>query len=347
MKHNTTLSILLTIVTAISSIFILYQLTNKNEKNNGFNRVFLHIKLKEEKEIQFSDLYDQLVGSYNNKLYFKTNEPGTFLITDSLLDNPDTLTIKLPQLNNLAPAYWTYIKNNQIHILGGNVPGLITYNLLSNQVSFKSLPFYFTKGIVISNQTGILKTTDPKSKRQVMKKYNFISGKNEAENKSLFASIDDGGFSNDGRIISDEQLNLYYIHYYKNGVQKLDNNLNTMASFHTIDTCTTSQIKFTKKTDGNKTVYNLSAPPTYVNATATIYKDRLYVHSLLKSDNENKATFLQNSTIDMYNKTTGAYQGSFHIPNKNGKRLISFYIHQNKIITLYPNTIVLYTIIKP
>lgn len=343
MKSTLAIRLLLITLLAVGSVIALYFMFGRNlQQENGFKRNFLQVELWPKNVMEDETLYDQFIGKYNNKLYFKTLDPRTIIITDTSLTDKQLLKLNIPITENLAPAFTTTLNGEDLYILGGNVPCLIQYNLRTFRHHYFKLPFYFTKGILINKDIILLRTAQDTSGIQVLKTYNFHLGKITNESSVILDKINDGGFATDGRLLIDSISNkVYYTHYYKNQVLSFDTALKQIHKFSSIDTCFTSQIKASVRIDGHKKVYNLNAPPKYVNSIAVASDSILFICSLLKADNETYDNFSANSIIDCYS-LEGKYLGSFYIPHYKGKRLISFDLKGSNLIVIYTKTVVFY-----
>ncbi|UKJ09215.1 hypothetical protein [Solitalea lacus] len=349
MKKKQTISILIISSIAIGLVFTLYLLYGKpqNQKND-FTRNILDLDLKVESELENNLLYNQLIGEYKGRLYFRSRQPQKIITADLLLKEKEPLTIGFDAPENLAPAFTCTILNDDLYTLGGNVPCIIKYDLSTGRIQYYNLPYHFTKGVIISPSTMIIRSEGSTKGTQVFRKIHFPTGRQLKENSEELPLHPDGGFATDGRLTFDKQTNqVYYTHFYKNAILSLDTNLTLVNKFKTIDTCISSPIKATSSTDGQSTVYNLSAPPIYVNGSVTIYAGKLFVNSMLKADNETDSSFNNNAVIDVYNLENGNYRGSFYIPSHKGQKLISFSFNKDKLLVFYKNRVVKITIRKP
>jgi hypothetical protein len=107
----------------------------------------------------------------------------------------------------------------------------------------------------------------------------------------------------------------------------------------TIDTSSHPKINIAKE-QGSVTI---KTPPFTVNQDACSSQGQLFVHSGLKADDENTSDFNDRAVFDVYTEITGAYIGSFYIPNYDGESFKNFNIlGKNRLIVFYDQHIVSY-----
>lgn len=151
----------------------------------------------------------------------------------------------------------------------------------------------------------------------------------------------DGNFCTDGQFRYDrDSKRLVYMFYYRGEFTCLDTNLNVLYQAKTIDTVKHANIHL--KTVGRLTTQ--STEPKIVNKRISVSNNKLYLNSALKADNESKTAFENNQVFDVYDLNNGQYSGSFYLPKFNKKILTEFKVYNQKIVALYQNTLVVFTI---
>lgn len=153
----------------------------------------------------------------------------------------------------------------------------------------------------------------------------------------------DGYFCTDGQFRYDrDSKRLVYMFYYRGEFICLDTNLSVLYHAKTIDTVRHADIhlKTVKRRITQSSVHKI------VNKRISISNNKLYLNSALKADNESETAFKNNQVIDVYDLNSGQYSGSFYLPKFNKKILTEFKVYNQKIIALYQNTLVVFTIPK-
>jgi hypothetical protein len=153
----------------------------------------------------------------------------------------------------------------------------------------------------------------------------------------------DGLFSVHGQMLPYKQKNkIIYVYTYRNQYLVIDSNLKNHQTNQTIDTFSIAPIKVGSY--DNNTRHTLSTPQNIVNGASCVAGKFLYIKSNLLAKNEDAATFVKSSTIDVYDLEQGKYTFSFHLPRLNQKGFSEIRVVKDNIYVTYGNKIAVYKI---
>jgi len=202
----------------------------------------------------------------------------------------------------------------------------------------------FNMAIPVSSSSLALRSVDTALKQNIISKVNLITNAIKKQPKSLDKQLD-GFFCTDGLMKKDPITDrLLYMYYYRNLLVCLDSNLNILYKSHTIDSNTTAKLKIGEIKSSE--FYTLAVPEVKVNQAVAIGLGSVFIKSGLLSDNENRQHFSKASVIDQYLESTGAYEGSFYIPDFSGFKISDFRILGNTLITLQGHYLVTYSLLN-
>jgi hypothetical protein len=304
-----------------------------NEKNS-FLRTFIPSKLSVINAINKPKDVGDFAGTTNTRIYFKTTEADKLLISDKDLQNGNELKLNIHNIKELS-GFNCIVDSPYITITAGNIPAVIT--VCRDSASFSKFPNgLFSKAIRISPSSLVVRMFDKMD--QIFVKGN--PGTNELlREHNVSEKNNDAGISTDGLLHFDKTTGfITYVYYYRNQFICLDTNLNVVYRGHTIDTVVTSKTQV-KLSEMNNVMTN-NAPNHVTNGRSTVSNGYLFVNSKLKSDNEPKDSFSENSVIDIYRLSDGDYRGSFYIPFYKGERMKKFKIINDRLVVIYSSHIV-------
>lgn len=338
-------------VFVITSLFF-YSRRDINGKN-GFVRNFSKekIQLRGSVDLESEDLYSISEITNNYITLYKFNKPIELLMitTDLKKKKPDTLPFpsdkkKIGGLNTVG-----FLGSSTILLTGKTS---IAYISSHKSNSFKenkldSLPFYHSEILSANSFIVLSKVQHQGITRRKLKKVNL-----DAQELSFYfpEKQKDGYFSTDGQFrFNKDSKRLVYMFYYRGGFICLDTNLNEIYTAKTIDTVHYAKINLKpveKLINGEKKVMKLvqSTPPNIVNKRLCLTKDRIYIQSNLKSDNDQADDFRPQETIDVYDLHNGQYINSFYLPKIGDLKLTEFKVHNNCIIAIYRNKLAIFDI---
>lgn len=316
---------------------------NININKNGFNRQLLTPTLKIRNQATFPVQINRMIGARQGKLYFQGGSAYNIYSTNLNLDSFTNKQLPIQQHIKLNSGVRMYLNGAHVYLSCKNFPEIIDYNLDSGTASPYVLKSYYSKEVAYSKDRFIIRIIDDKSKDPVFIKLD-IKNENSRQEDHFSEKNGEGSFPTDGILYYDSTTHLgCYTHFYQNGFICMDTNLNLTLKARTIDTLTKRQVKVAHV--GNSST--MKDPPKYVNLVATVAKGNLFLQSMLQADNEFPLDFEENSVIDVYSLTTGAYKGSFYLPAFKGRKTYEFHIVGNSLVALYGKSVVTYDLNLP
>jgi len=88
----------------------------------------------------------------------------------------------------------------------------------------------------------------------------------------------------------------------------------------------------------------MAAPPVVVNADIATYKHLLFIRSTLRGKYDDKASWQDAATIDVYDTKSKKYLLSFYINDYHGKRMRGMSVTSKYIYALIDTKLVVYDI---
>jgi hypothetical protein len=335
--------IFLTVFIGFLSIVFLNILSDKpNLNKNGFKRHFLNNVIQQLNFMHLEEDVYKICGASKNNLYLQCKSVNKLLVTDFNLSYKKYHFLNFLKNKTLESLFFTYIDSPNVYILASNVPSIISYNLNTNNWFSCKLSRPASKGIVISNNSFVIRNANFDRADHVFKKINLFTGQVQEE-ENISDKVGDGGFATDGILSYDiAQNRMFYTFFYCNRFLCLDSNLNLLYTGRTIDTCNSYRSKGSKISTEFSTIYSLSTPVRFVNKNSCLANGYIYINSALKADNESWKSFDNNSVIDIYKQNDGRYYGSFYIPYFNGNKMLSFRVFNDFLIAIYGKDVVTY-----
>lgn len=311
---------------------------NSHEKKNGFNRRLPGTRLAAGQQVSFPVIINRLIGSYNGLLYFQGNSPYQIYTTDETLGSLKTISLSTLPDTKLNSGVRMYLQGRHLYISCRNLPGIIDYDLDTGRPYEHTLPYYYSKEACILQDRFMLRANDAQTKDPVFVTLNL---RNTAARVEDHFSEKNGasGFPTDGMLYFDSTTHqACYTYFYQNGFMCLDTNLAITLKARTIDTITKKAMQIAHVGSS----FTMNQPPPFVNYSGAVAAGRLYLQSMLKADNEYPLDFNENTVIDVYSLTNGAYKSSFYIPAYNGKHMHQFHVMDKKLYAIYGKTVVRY-----
>lgn len=336
------------IVACLMLVLGLYVFADKpNEQKNGFTRKLQpHTAiLTHSLELRSPAYY--IAGCTDQHLYLGNYSAALHLLAvHQNLKDTEQLTLKTPPGERYA---WklarVMVDSPAVYMAEGNTPVLYNgqlgdlsmrrflpqscfFNVLQNisTTSFISRSIHID---TLGNKQNILvkiKTDSP-----------FVK-----LGKDIITKQVDGIFCTDGTLDYDKRTGkLVYLYHYRNEFITLDTNLHVIYKGHTLDTNTTAKIQVADMSTG---VSKFSAPPNYVNNSASIDDGKIYVLSSLLADNEDRQHSQHNEIIDVFSLEKGDYIHTLYIPLNRKARMTDFVVKGNQLFALYEHALHAYTI---
>lgn len=327
----------------IGSIFLIVLLyfISKQERNksNGFIRILPSHKIIGQRffDIGYGQFY--IVGIDKKYIYLVNSiASNELLLIDRALKDTLHLKIEGPDLLKIYRGAKILIDSPNIYLADGLKPAILNGNLEDKKINKIIKTPFFTASLLLSSNTFIL--------RSIYQGQNILVKQDVGspiikQAKSLLQKQVDGIFCTDGSLIKVPNSDkIIYTYYYRNEFICADTNLNLIYRGKTIDTVCTAHIRIgTISSDHQLT---LAAPPLYVNGQCSATRERLFVHSVRKADNEIGEILDQVSIIDVYLVENGKYQFSVYLPNFKNIKMTDFKVFGKQIIALYDHYIYTY-----
>jgi hypothetical protein len=133
---------------------------------------------------------------------------------------------------------------------------------------------------------------------------------------------------------------LVYVYYNRNQYITLDTNLNLLFRANTVDTANTKSLKTVIVKSDN--TFTVAEPSRIANQSSYSYNNNLFIHSMLKADNERLDSFMRSSIIDVYDLEKGIYKHSFYVPKYKGNRIKNFIVFNNYFVSISGHYMLLY-----
>jgi hypothetical protein len=311
---------------------------SSHEKKNGFNRRLFNARLSPGQHASFPVIINRLIGSYNGQLYFQGNSPYQIYSTDLTLGSLKTIPLSTLPDTKLNSGVRMYLQGRHLYISCRNLPGIIDYDLATGTSQQHTIPYFYSKEAYILHDRFILRANDQQSKEPLFVKLNLENTATRVEDRFSEKS-GNNGFSTDGILYYDTTTHqACYTYFYRNGFICMDTNLTVTLKARTLDTVT----KRTLQIAHVGTSFTMNQPPPFVNYAGAVAAGNLFLQSMLKADNEYPLDFRENTVIDIYSLTNGAYKGSFYIPAYNEKAIHQFHVIDKKLYAIYGKTVVRY-----
>ncbi|HTI90234.1 MAG TPA: hypothetical protein VL727_06565 [Puia sp.] len=342
------LYLLITILSAFFIILIIYRFGDiPNRRNNGFVRHYLLNSYSKMHEIDLRDTLYGIVGATRSTIYITTPVQDEILAVGSNGEK-EVRRIKIPyfsrfydslKFNSLA----INIDSPYIYLFAENKPAIIKTAMDSSIFEIRILPpGPFTREVMIGRDRFILRKLESGLTDQIFVRYDLNSGILKKET-GISEINGDGGIVSDGRLHFDsETRKLYYVYYYKNQILSFDTSLNLSNRFSLIDTTSSFKIRTGLVKNSGSSAYTNITPAYIINKANYVEKGLLYNMSALRADNETDKFFSDNSILDIIDLKNGRYRGSICLPASHGSKLSQFFISNNRLISLYTNSIIIY-----
>lgn len=333
MKRSLIILLLLTVSAALILLSLDRLMGNPNRALNGFNRKFVDIKMSRNNEFKLNKFYYQISGFSNGKIYVQTKKAGHILVLDISTNTITGEKIDIPPIDKFEPAFHTTVKYPMIYITGINARKFIKGNLQTNKVEIFDLPMGPVLNTeIVDDENVIIRQVDTANYQLKFKNIDLRTKEITAEaNVSLNNS--ESIFTYDGKLSYDSsKKKFWYVNFYCNEMAAFDKSLE-LKRFTTIDTVGTPKVAVAQSTSS----ITFSKPPTSVNKGSFAYGGKLFVHSVLIADNEQR--FEGNTVIDVYDPK---YQGSFYIPVPESEFVQAAFLDDQKIAVLLKDRVIVF-----
>lgn len=309
---------------------------------NGFERKFSSVRPVNKRvlDLDYNSYY--LAGTSEDRIYLGNFKVPHFLLeTDYFLTDSQYVQLAIPTDKKLA---WKLLK------MEIDSPHVYIYERLTPTVFHGMLPeldykrshlngLSFSKMVPITPKKVVIRKYDPNERQTELK----LTSMNPSTQKPLSHTLQkqiDGIFCVDGLLTFNKELNqVIYVYFYRNQFLGLDTLMNVLYHGNTIDTVTQADIQYETIASENK--HSLKKRKT-VNKMVSTFGDKLYIRSGLKADNESLESYKANAVIDVYSLRNQEYLYSFYIPGFKNEKLYEFVVHDNKLVAIYTQYLVVY-----
>ena len=347
MKTKVVFSLVCTFLISVLLVILLFLLTKKQRRPNGFLRRIQNHALNQIKSFDLHVNSYYIVGATRNVVYLgNTTAPGIIAVQNIetgkkvlfRMNNPYSFKIAWNYSRVLIDSFQFYLSdlyNSKLYV--GDIKDFVIKQSIT-------IPAQKISEIVSLNKDlHVIKFFDTILKQTVLGK---LSGYRLDVDRSGHGiqKQRDGVFSMDGKLYYSHELkHLLYLYYYRNEFISMDTNLQVNFKGHTVDTIYSAQIQLDTLDQGR--VISFSSSPLLVNQMAAVDSDQLYVVSNLMADNEQYQKFSNNTVIDCYHLKNGKYTTSFYLDNYKNQKLIGFYVYKGNLMALNGRYLVIYKLI--
>ncbi len=328
------LSIVTTIVSILTVIFLFVSSEHIIKKENPFIRKFIPHPMDyvAEYNLELNSYY--LMGVYNDSIYIGNKTAAIYQARLSLeLDRLKEHYIVLDDNNQVYYRSRQYLLPPYFYLSDGVIPYIYRSKLNEEYSKRLDSKYYFSLFQPIDSTKFIVRT---RSRNYNMDALGLIdTDLNTIDLKyDLLTTQGEEVFDTDGMLLYNKELNrIIYVYFYKNEYLVIKPNLELDYLGNTIDSINKVQIEI-KENDLNNSKKMITPPKTTNLLTAT-YGDYLFVNSSLKGKNESEINWKDTSVIDVYSLIDRHYQYSFVIPNRDGKKPIEMIFNDQYIIVLF------------
>jgi hypothetical protein len=205
-------------------------------------------------------------------------------------------------------------------------------------ISEVSLNVGFDRALAVNKNLILLRSATDKYTKTILSTYDIKSNKNNKLKIQLDDSLEvDGGLKTDG-YFTYKNSSIIFTQYKKGNFYKIENNLNKINRFKTIDNI--------QKVEGvnlsKDSTFYFEKPVLNSNLLTSISANKVYIISFVKGNSDKLTDFTKYRMLDVYNLETGKYLESYYLPNDGIEKANDFYIENNKIYLLFNSKISIY-----
>jgi len=241
----------------------------------------------------------------------------------------DSILVKVPDTLRFSDAANVGIVSGQ-YLIGDGLKKQIAVGDLKdgNFAEILHSPF-FTSWVAVNKEQVIVRTFNNKRDNILLQ---LTSG--EPKREFVLEHPGDAIFSADGQLlITPDRSKIIYTYHYFNRFEVLDANLELLYSGKTIDTIAHPHIKTVE--DKEHQLVTMAETPPFVNEQCAVDNQYLYVHSVIKADNESENVFDHATAIDVYSLNNGTYQFTLYVPDLEGMKMQDFTVANHHLVGLF------------
>ncbi|MFD2101303.1 hypothetical protein [Flagellimonas iocasae] len=336
---------LLGTISVCSALVVLLFLSSEKQvhRNNAFTRRFPPHPVSKHYDLDLGYNSYYIAGCSNKKLYLG-NRTAPWHILEVNPSTRDTCHIRLEP--NTKELKYRSLKVNVLAPYFFMMDGTIPLILRGKTGDWKAYPWmagqaYFNKALAIDSNKIFIRTISAKSQKTTLGLIEEKNGFHVKLDTTLLVAQNKGLFDVDGIPIKGNGTDIMgYVHYYRNEFLTMNQNLDHVVRHRTIDTVEKAQIQVTPM-DNNRN-FQMSAPPTIINKTATVYKDLVLIRSDRLGRNESEDMLDQAAIIDVYNTEKQTYEFSFYLYDINKHKIREFIVDNGLLIGLVDDRLTVY-----
>lgn len=312
---------------------------------NPFVRRFIPHRINKlyQEDLVYNSYY--FAGTGMGKIYLGNyTDPSKVTVLDSILNNRKQFTIQLDNVNFPFRSIQVKVVPPYFYVLDGTVPCIFKGTIGNWKASL--IPYnstHFSAAAIIDNNAIAIRTRDTPKKENSLGVIEFRNSFKVHLAPDLLQKQIDGVFDTDGSLHYSPVLQkLVYVYYYRNQFIVADSQLKLSYRGHTIDTNSIAKLKIAYLPEQG--IKQFSAPPFTVNATSSVFKNLLFVHSNLEGKFESQKMWEQASVVDVYDIVENSYQFSFYVYHHNRQKMRSFVVTDSHFFALIDDQIVAYSL---
>lgn len=329
----------ITVAVVFLMAFLHFTADNPQYRKKGFTRTAINTSLVRLHSV--NQKVADVAGIYSGSLYLVTNNPTELLVADTGFQQIQPLRLNIEINNKWHSNFTTTLLDGSIYIAGHNVPAIARYDLLTQQTTIHNTDRAFSRIAILNDHSAMLRGFNASFDDELIRKMDMPAGVYQDE-KDITDKTEGGGFVTDGMLNYDHTTGrVVYNFFYSNRLLFLDTNLNLLQTAHTIDTFKTYTASAKAVQTSRGVSFTFSKPPTLLNLHSCVSNGKLFMYSRLQADNEDVEVFKNNMVIDVYDVTTGGYNGSLYVP---GKKMQTFRVFENLLVGIYTDSLVTYQI---
>ncbi len=325
---------------SVLAVFILILLADKGEiSKQDFDRKFNQEIIHRSKEIKVEeDSY--VAGLTTRNLYIGNLKHGVSLLQVDLRSmDREQISIQIDDRELSHPHI--RIDSPNFFVSDGHKAALYS-GRLENWTTRRShrhlVPFIDAQ--VISPSSTVLRAINSKDENAIVKISDMAP--HQTISKDALMNQSDGLYSTAGALHYSRFKNkIIYVYYFRNEYILLDTMVNLYAKGKTIDTVSVANVNALQLTDDT---YTLAAPLQMVNKCSFVFRDYLFICSVIMGSNDEEQIFRNSNTIDIYCLADLRYLMSFRVPDYEDQKLKSFYIREGVLVGCYRTRIVVFNL---
>jgi hypothetical protein len=344
-KKKIAISVLMVIL-AFLTVFVLWKTSDEpNSRNNGFVRAFISNELEPITEIPLPGGITSIAGLIGDSLYFSTVIGGQIAVLDTRTGHLGRRMFlrDSTEISNLSNATILQVDRWGLTLFDGSQKLIFTRSWNNKKIHTKLVADPFTRAVKFSSRSIAMRKFKTGERDQYFARYDLKESAAFDDNL-VVESIGDAGLVTGGFLDCGPNGHCIYITRYANHIYSLDSNMNMEKRGTTIDTFSRYTLESRTVLGRRNGLITNGGPTNVVNQTMVMADGRIYVHSLVKADNETLSQFLNTDVIDVYRVDDLRYLGSMRIATENKQHIRKLRIDQGKLYLLYADMLRIYTL---